>query len=337
MVAVCDPIPERVSEAMALHRGAQGYPSLAEVPANLDIQAALISTPAAGHLEVALCAFSRGLDALVEKPLALDVREAAAIVSAARRAGVHLSVGYNRRFRRNLRELQRRYRTASGSGLGPIEIRHDWTVDVARWHVADPAGGELALAAGLLHDVGSHQVDLLAWLTGEPVMEVKAMAGRREGTMRCELQHRGDLRSSFHTRLGARHRERLRVQTPGLVLSAGQGGLVVVPRSIVFLLDVPERVLDLGHLALSRAMHRPSMTGESYEKQLAAFAAAVRRRRDCTVADVDEVQRPELAAGSVDGLRAVAVVEACVRSLESGKTERVTADREIGLSPGPAG
>lgn len=63
-----------------------------------DVQAVSIAVPNRAHREVAEQCIDRGLDILIEKPLALSVDDANAIVERAEEAGVVLQVGHIERF-----------------------------------------------------------------------------------------------------------------------------------------------------------------------------------------------------------------------------------------------
>jgi myo-inositol 2-dehydrogenase/D-chiro-inositol 1-dehydrogenase len=76
-----------------------------------DVDAVIVSTPAAGHAAAALAATARGLPFLCEKPLAEDVETARAVVAAVAAAGIPTMVGFSKRFdpaRRALEEAVRR-------------------------------------------------------------------------------------------------------------------------------------------------------------------------------------------------------------------------------------
>lgn len=62
------------------------------------MDALFVLTPTAMHRQIATAAFARGLHVLCEKPPALTVADAEAIVDAARRVGRSILFGFNRRF-----------------------------------------------------------------------------------------------------------------------------------------------------------------------------------------------------------------------------------------------
>jgi predicted dehydrogenase len=94
LVAVCDPAEAARRRAGALAPRARLAARLSEVLAAADVDAVVIATPAARHADHVRAALRAGKHVLVEKPLALRVADAEAVVDAARTAGRILMVGH---------------------------------------------------------------------------------------------------------------------------------------------------------------------------------------------------------------------------------------------------
>lgn len=144
-----------------------------ELLARDDVDAVTICTPNAAHAEQAVAAARAGKHVLVEKPLAVTVAEADAIVAAGRAAGVVVMTAHSARFAPPVVALGAalsRIGTpasveASLCHAGPAawSATADWFTDPAR------AGG------GALLDLGVHLVDTLRWLLADEVEEVAAV------------------------------------------------------------------------------------------------------------------------------------------------------------------
>ncbi len=95
LVAVCDTNRDR-ARAIAAQYGA----AVVEDPVSLAgaVDAVVVATPTASHLEVAMPLIEAGIAVLIEKPLARTPGEADALVAAARAKGVALAVGHTERF-----------------------------------------------------------------------------------------------------------------------------------------------------------------------------------------------------------------------------------------------
>src|SRR4029077_5141996 len=80
-----------------------GVPAFAMFDAALDgveADAVLLVSPPASHRALTEAALDRALPVLPEKPIALDLSDAQAMADAGERAGLHVLVAQNYRFRR---------------------------------------------------------------------------------------------------------------------------------------------------------------------------------------------------------------------------------------------
>jgi len=103
LVAVAEPDPARWGRAS----GVPCFASLEAAIAATSADAVLLATPPDGHLAQCRAAFAAGLPVLAEKPLSLDLAEAATIVREAEAARIPLSVGLNFRYLPVTREKRR--------------------------------------------------------------------------------------------------------------------------------------------------------------------------------------------------------------------------------------
>jgi phthalate 4,5-cis-dihydrodiol dehydrogenase len=104
IAAACDPRPEAVSRAEK-EFGAKGFRSLEELLRS-DIDALYIATPHRFHAEQAIAAAKAGKHVLVEKPMALSLRECSAMAAAAKRHRVRLVVGPSHSFDAPIRKTK---------------------------------------------------------------------------------------------------------------------------------------------------------------------------------------------------------------------------------------
>jgi predicted dehydrogenase len=137
-----------------------------------DIDIVDICTPGNSHAEIAIAALEAGKHVLVEKPLANSVLEGQAMVAAASAAaerGVRSMVGFN--YRRVPALALARDLIATGRIGAVRQVRaaylQDWLADDAApmtWRLRRESAG-----SGALGDLGSHVVDQVRFLLGEPV------------------------------------------------------------------------------------------------------------------------------------------------------------------------
>ncbi len=164
VVAVVDQDLERARATARQFGVPHAAARLADVEPTLD--AVLVATPNHLHAPIALEALRRGLDVLVEKPMALDLAEAQAMVAEARARGRVLAVGLEFRFAPGNQAIRDLLAAGTLGRLERFELRQGV---IPRWPFAsdyvlrrETAGG------GVLFDYGAHLLDLLFYWLGEP-------------------------------------------------------------------------------------------------------------------------------------------------------------------------
>lgn len=309
LVGACDPSPERRAWLLERLPHLVVAATLEELLVATPADALLVLTPPATHRDLALRGLAAGLHLLIEKPMALSAADAAAMVDAAARAGRRLQVGFTRRFREPYQRLQRELQRDAGMVQS---VRAELAVPVARWAAHGEFSGRDALGGGVLDDVFSHEVDLLAWLLGAWPTAVRVSEGSAANPrVACELAFPSGLVASCvaaHTRYV--ERVEVAVGKDRVLLATGtrfrRGGA----RSAA----AQWRRAPLGDqlaLVAGRVLRRPGVTQESFVRQLRDFVRVVRDEGDACGAD------------GVAGARTVATIEACRRAAASGRWEPV--------------
>lgn len=128
-----------------------------------EVDAVDICLPTPLHREWAEAAFAAGKHVLLEKPIALTLEDADAIVAAAERSGRLFMVGLVLRFWPEYVELQRRLADGElGRPLAVSTLRLSPPADWNDW-MADPTK-----SGGVPVDLLIHDFDQLNWLLGTP-------------------------------------------------------------------------------------------------------------------------------------------------------------------------
>jgi predicted dehydrogenase len=176
LAAICRADAARADQAAAEF----GVPCEASLEALLerpDVDAVCLCTPSGLHAEQALAAARARKHVLVEKPMALRLADADAMIAACRDAGVQLGVALQRRTEPASRALHDRIRAGElgrlvlGTATVPY-FRAQTYYDSAAWR------GTWALdGGGALMNQGIHLVDLLLWLMGGEAEVVGASGG----------------------------------------------------------------------------------------------------------------------------------------------------------------
>src|SRR5262245_25068509 len=89
-----------------------------QVLADPAIDAVVLATPHSQHGDQVRRAAAAGKHVVCEKPFTLTAADAKSAIAAARKAGIVLAVGFNRRFHPSMQELKRRMRDGA---FGAIE------------------------------------------------------------------------------------------------------------------------------------------------------------------------------------------------------------------------
>jgi predicted dehydrogenase len=147
---------------------------LGEVLKNPEIQAVHICTPNVQHFPMSLAAVNAGKAVLCEKPMTMNVEEAKKLVAAAAEKKTVNAVQHNLRYYPVVQQI--RQMIAAGD-LGDILIvqgtySQDWLLYETdwNWRLASEANGKLRV----MGDIGSHWMDMIQHLTGQPITAVCA-------------------------------------------------------------------------------------------------------------------------------------------------------------------
>jgi UDP-N-acetyl-2-amino-2-deoxyglucuronate dehydrogenase len=169
-VAVCGRNRER-TRTFGERYGVAAYTSLEQMIQKTGVQTILVCTPHPAHSEPVTIAAEAGVHALVEKPLASNLRDCDDMIAAAQHSGVKLSVISQRR----LYPPTQRVKAAIDDGrigrpiLGTV-VMLGWR-DQA-YYQSDPWRGKwIEEGGGVLVNQAPHQLDLLQWFMG-PIDEL---------------------------------------------------------------------------------------------------------------------------------------------------------------------
>src|SRR5437879_1337721 len=155
LVGVFDQNQER-SAAVAAEFETPVVKGLEELHSRVD--AASVAVPTVAHAEVGCRLLEMGVDGLVEKPMAVNLVEADALLRAAKKTGRILQVGHVERF------------NPAVVAVEPI-LNRPLFFEVHRLGVFTPR----SLDVDVIYDLMIHDLDILLALVKQPVTEVKAV------------------------------------------------------------------------------------------------------------------------------------------------------------------
>lgn len=273
-----------------------------------DVTAVVISTPPATHPEIVERAAEAGKHIFCEKPLGVDATSARKAQQLVQGAGVHLVLGFMRRW--DDAYAVARERVASGK-LGDVTVLKCTSGDAdypEKYHRS-------AVPYALLKDLSVHDVDLARWFANCDVHRVYAILDALNYPALREHQD-GD------------------VGIVVLEMASGVKAVLHLGRALHYGYNVSTeivcqkgtlRVGDLGHTDLDEMSdQRNSRTIDpdyrarfvpAFEKEMRAFA-------DLVLAPADKAKKllasDDRYTTGEDGVKATVVAEAMVRSVETG-------------------
>jgi UDP-N-acetylglucosamine 3-dehydrogenase len=158
LVAIADPDLDRATALAAAHGGVP----VADIMTLGDrFDAAIVATPTAHHHSLAMALISARKHVLIEKPIAVTVHDANALVEAARHAGVSLMVGHVERF-------------------NPVVLALPEVLDQPVHFEAFRIGPFTSrVPDSVVLDLMIHDIDIVTRLTGSPVVKTQAVGQSR--------------------------------------------------------------------------------------------------------------------------------------------------------------
>jgi UDP-N-acetyl-2-amino-2-deoxyglucuronate dehydrogenase len=165
LVAVCDIAPAK-AERVGRQFSVPYFTDMHEMMEKVAVDVVVVLTESGNHAEhvIALTQYRKNI--VVEKPMALTLNDADAMIRACDRAGVRLFVVKQNRF--NVPVVKLRQALESGRFgrlvLGTVRVR--WCRPQS-YYDQDSWRGTWALDGGVLSNQASHHVDLLEWMMGD--------------------------------------------------------------------------------------------------------------------------------------------------------------------------
>ena len=177
IAAVCDIVPENMESVLAKHglekdASIQRYIDYKEMIAkNPDLELVSIATESGIHAEIALYCIDKGINVIIEKPMAMSIADAEEIIKRSEEKNVKVSACHQNRF--NIAVQQMRHALEEGRfgkiSHGSVHVRWNRNkeyYDQAKWR------GTWAHDGGALMNQCIHGIDLLRWMMGDEVEEV---------------------------------------------------------------------------------------------------------------------------------------------------------------------
>lgn len=175
-VAVCDIIPEQMEKLLEKHglerdNSIKRYTDYKQMIAENKIDLIGIATESGNHAEVALYCIEQGIHLIIEKPIAMSIRDADEIIKRSEEKNVKVAACHQNRFNVAVQEMRKAVEAGRFGKLSHGSIHVRWNRNEGYYSQA-PWRGKWASDGGALMNQCIHGIDLLRWMMGDEVEEV---------------------------------------------------------------------------------------------------------------------------------------------------------------------
>jgi predicted dehydrogenase len=169
LVALAESDAGLLQEAARRVPGAELFRDYRELLRSSAADAVVIALPSHLHSDAAIAAFESGRHVYLEKPIAVEERGGRDVLDAERRSGKIGMIGFNFRFHQAYRAMRRELQSGRvGQVVGVRSAFCSAPRNLPEWKRARVTGGSALL------DLASHHIDLVHFLFGQEVVEVRA-------------------------------------------------------------------------------------------------------------------------------------------------------------------
>ena len=179
--AMCDIVPEVMrekSERFGLET-VRKYTDYKELLVKEKPELVAIATESGKHAAIALDCIAAGCNVIIEKPIALSIADADAIINAGKEAGVVVCANHQNRFNKSVQYIRKALEAGRFGKLSHGTAHVRWNRGKGYYDQA-PWRGTWAQDGGCLMNQCIHNIDLLRWMMGDEVEEVMAYTDQLE-------------------------------------------------------------------------------------------------------------------------------------------------------------
>ena len=176
IVAVCDVIPEKMEELLVKHEfqgdaSIKRYEDYKTMLEKENPELVSIATESGIHAEIALYCIEKGVNLIIEKPMAMCIEDADKIIRLSEEKGVKVSACHQNRFNKAIQQLRQAMEAGRFGKLSHGSINVRWNRNKGYYDQA-PWRGTWAQDGGALMNQCIHGIDLLRWMMGDEIEEI---------------------------------------------------------------------------------------------------------------------------------------------------------------------
>jgi myo-inositol 2-dehydrogenase/D-chiro-inositol 1-dehydrogenase len=188
---VCDPFIEGAKRTAA-EFGGRVSDDPEEGFAAGEVDAVIVASPTATHVDLVEMAIDSGVPVLCEKPIDLDIARVDALRAKAAASDVPIALGFNKRFDRHFVELKRR---VAAHEIGTLE-----QMVITSRDPTEPPASYLAESGGIFRDMTIHDLDMARYFIPD-IVEVSAQGAN---VFSENVRQAGDFDSAVVTLRGSK-------------------------------------------------------------------------------------------------------------------------------------
>lgn len=176
IVAVCDIIPKKMEELLAKHElqgdvSIKRYEDYKKMIEEEKPELVSIATESGIHAEIALYCIEKGVNLIIEKPMAMSIEDADKIIRLSEEKGVKVSACHQNRFNVAIQQLRQAMEGGRFGKLSHGSIHVRWNRNKG-YYTQAPWRGTWAQDGGALMNQCIHGIDLLRWMMGDEIEEI---------------------------------------------------------------------------------------------------------------------------------------------------------------------
>jgi UDP-N-acetyl-2-amino-2-deoxyglucuronate dehydrogenase len=180
IVALCDVVSENIEDKFQRFRlssNIRRYTDYKEMLEKEKPELVGIATESGKHAQIALDCIKARCNVIIEKPIAMSLEEADAIIKASDESGVKVCACHQNRFNKSIQKIREALEEGRFGRLfhGTAHIR--WNRDEGYYRQASWRG-TWEQDGGALMNQCIHNIDLLRWMMGDDIIEVMAYTDR---------------------------------------------------------------------------------------------------------------------------------------------------------------
>lgn len=175
-VAACDIVPEHITSLLAKHSlendtTIKHYTDYKQMIKENDIELISIATESGIHAEIALYCINHGINVIIEKPMAMNMKDANEIICLSEEKKVKVAACHQNRFNVAVQEMRKALDEGRFGKLSHGSIHVRWNRN-EEYYTQAPWRGTWKQDGGCLMNQCIHGIDLLRWTFGNEVEEV---------------------------------------------------------------------------------------------------------------------------------------------------------------------